>query len=226
MKQNEVETETARVEDHSPFDKSSRGVGDDSRGFAKELRALGQALERFRFSAFDIERKSRIYVVTGRATTVEPVNVSFVRFVIELFRGRLFTPTVIVEESEIDLRFSPEEVKQFDLRGRARRQDSSKTPDPYSVSQILRGAGFYLDNHDVGNLVQVSLWGKCVRVVYQTADGRLEETKQDLEFFYDYWVKMYLRRRNRPKIPSPSEPTLFVIWEKMRQSHKVSDIPL
>jgi hypothetical protein len=226
MKQNEFETETAPIEEHRPVGRSPSGSIDDFRGFAKQLRALGQALEKFRFSAFDIELKSGIYVVTGRATTVEPVNVSFIRFVRELFRGRLPRPTVTLAQNEIGLRFSPEEVEQFDLRGRVRRRDSSKAPDPYSVSQILRGAGSYLDNHDVANLVEVSLRGKWVRVVYETADGRLEEAKQDLEFFYDYWVKMYLRRSNRPKVPLPSEPTLFVVWERIRQAHKVSDIPL
>ena len=62
---------------------------------------------------------------------------------------------------------------------------------------ILRGAGSYLDNREVTTLMGISLRGKWVTVSYQTAKGRLEQAQQDLEYFYDYWVKMYLRRSNR-----------------------------
>lgn len=48
---------------------------------------------------------------------------------------------------------------------------------------------------------------------YQTAEGRLEQAQQDLEYFYDYWVKMYLRRSNRVKPAAPSVPTVLVSWQ-------------
>jgi hypothetical protein len=33
-----------------------------------------------------------------------------------------------------------------------------------------------------------------VTIRIETAEGNPEEAKQDLQYFYDYWVKMYLRR--------------------------------
>jgi hypothetical protein len=197
----------------------------DFRGFAKQLRALGQALEKFSFSTFDLELQSGIYVITGRAAATEQVKFSFSRFVRELFRGARAQPTVTYTQNQIDLRFSPAEIEQFDFGGRAKRRDSSRMPDPYSVSQILRGAGSYLDNRDIANLVGITLRGKWVSVSYETAEGRLEEAKQDLEYFYNYWVKMYMRRSNRTKLPAPSEPTLFVTWEGIQKAYGVAEAP-
>lgn len=203
-------------------DPDARG-GVTMRDFAKDLRALGQALEKFQFSAFDLELKSGLYVVTGRAVTTEPIKFSFSRFLRELFHGTLPRTTLTYSQDQMDLTFSPEEIHQFDARGKGKRQDPNKMPDPYSISQILRGAGSYLDNRDVATLSAISLRDKWVTVVYESVDGRMEQAKQDLEYFYDYWVKMYMRRSNRTKMAPPSEPTVFVTWA--RHAHQISNVP-
>jgi hypothetical protein len=143
----------------------------------------------------------------------------------ELLRGSKPTSTVTTTVGQVDLRFSPEEIEKFDVRGRVKRKDACKMPDPYSISQILRGAGAYLDNRDATNLMAITLKDKWVTVSYRTAEGRLERAKQDLEYFYDYWVKMYMRRSNRAKLPPPSDPTLFVSWEGIQKAHRLSNVP-
>jgi len=66
--------------------------------------------------------------------------------------------------------------------------------------------------------VGISLKGRWVTVSYQTGEGRLERARQDLEYFYDYWGKMYLRRSNRAKFPPPSEPTVLVTWQGIQNA--------
>jgi hypothetical protein len=215
MKQNSAKNTIFAAEKNVSQDDFQRA---DSQHFARQLRALGQALERFSFSAFDLELRSGIYVVTGTAASTENMKFSFSRFVRELLRGSPARATVTCDDSQVDLHFSPEEIERFDLRGKVKRQDSSKMPDPYSISQILRGTGSYLDNREVTTLVGISLRGKWVTVSYQTAAGRLEQAQQDLEYFYDYWVKMYLRRSNRAKLPSPSDPTVIVTWRGVQSA--------
>jgi hypothetical protein len=193
-------------------------------GFAYQLRALGQALEKFRFSDFDLELRSGSYLVTGRASSAEKIKFSFLRFVRELLSGSAVQPTLICAKNRVELSFSPNEIEQFDMRGKIKREDSNKMPDPYSISQILRGTGSYLDNRDVTTLAGISLNGKWVTVKYATAAGRMEQAKQDLEYFYDYWVKMYLRRSNRTKLPPPSDPTLFVTWRGIGRAHSLSNV--
>ena len=226
MKHNTGENDTVPAAERDISTKSIATSALDHREFAKELRALGQAIEKFSFSTFNLQIDSGIYVVTGRATSpLEDVKFSFSRFVRELLRGADPTPTLTTTVGQINLRFSPEEIEKFDVRGRVKRQDAGKMPDPYSISQILRGAGSYLDNRDVTNLVGITLKEKWVTVSYQTAEGRLEQAKQDLEYFYNYWVKMYMRRSNRTKLPPPSDPTLFVSWEGIQKAHRLSNVP-
>jgi hypothetical protein len=225
MRPNTAENTTVLVAECDAPPKPIATPAGDPREFAKELRALGQAIEKFSFSAFDLQIDSGIYVVTGRAIMPEEsVRFSFSRFVRELLRGSDPTATVTTKAGQIDLRFTPEEIEKFDVRGRVKRQDAGKMPDPYSISQILRGAGSYLDNRDATSLVGITLKDRWVTVNYQTAEGRLAQAKQDLEYFYDYWVKMYMRRSNRAKLPPPADPTLCVKWEGIRKVHRFSNV--
>jgi hypothetical protein len=222
MKQNIVKSEIVIAAGSGSSAKAYEAQA-DSQNFARQLRALGQALERFSFSAFDLELRSGTYWVTGTTISTENIKFSFSRFVRELLRGSSAAARVACSDSQVDLHFSPEEIERFEERGKVRRQDSGKMPDPYSISQILRGAGSYLDNHNVTTLRGISLKGKWVTVSYQTPEGRLEQAQQDLEYFYDYWVKMYLRRSNRVKLPPPSDPTVLVTWRGIQRAHGLSN---
>jgi hypothetical protein len=195
----------------------------DSQNFSRQLRALGQALERFSFSAFDLELRSGIYLVAGSVIATESVKFSFSGFVRALLRGSSAQAVVMCSDGQVDLRFSPEEIERFEECGKVRRQDSSKMPDPYSISQILRGAGAFLDNRDGATLTRVSLKSQWVTVSYQTPEGRLEQSQQDLEYFYNYWVKMYLRRSNRAKLPPPNDPTVLVTWQGIKRAPGISN---
>ena len=186
--------------------------------FARRLRALGQALEKFGFSAFDLELRSGTYLVKGMGIPCDNPKFSFSRFVRDLVRGAAAQAPLSCLDSVVDLRFSHQEVEHFDLRGRTKRENANKMPDPYSISQILRGAGSYLDNRDVTQWICISLKGKWVTLAYETAQGQLQRSQQDLEYFYDYWVKMYLRRSNRVKPAIPSDPTVLVTWESLESS--------
>ena len=224
MKDNNTEQDVTATQSDGKLSEASDRGGHSLTDFARQLRALGQALEKFSFSTFDLELRSGNYLVTGRATSTENIRFSFSRFVRELLRSSTARPTLSCADNRVDLCFSPDEIEKFDLRGKVKREDANKMPDPYSISQILRGAGSYLDNRDVTTLVGVSLNGKWVTVRYETPEGRLEQAKQDLEYFYDYWVKMYLRRSNRAKLPPASDPTLLVTWEGMRRAHVISNL--
>ena len=75
MKQNTAEKESDFKDQHDTARKSAQDAAIGQREFAKELRALGQAIEKFKFSTFDLQLESGIYVVTGRAVSVENVKI-------------------------------------------------------------------------------------------------------------------------------------------------------
>ena len=107
------------------------------------------------------------------------------------------------------LRYSITDLLDSETEGRERRKQSSQMPDPYSISQILRGIGCFLDKREGSRLLGVTVKDRWVAIDYVTADGREQKETQDFEYFYDYWVKMYMQRSNRSKLPPPSDPTLY-----------------
>ena len=94
MKQNTAENKSEIEDQYDTARKSAEDAASGQREFAKDLRALGQAIEKFKFSTFDLQLESGIYVVTGRAISVENVKFSFSQFVVELLRGSNPTRTV------------------------------------------------------------------------------------------------------------------------------------
>lgn len=168
--------------------------------FAHQLRALGQALEKFCFAALDLKLSSGNYLVTGHVAAVEKAKFSLLQFVRGLLRG---FPTSTCTASHVTLSFSPQEIGYFAFQGKAKRRDAGKVPGPYSISQILRDTGFYLDGREGTSLIAISLNHKRVSVRYRTATGKLEQAHQNLEHFYDCWMKMS-RRRNSRAMPSPA----------------------
>lgn len=180
--------------------------------YAKELRAVGQALEKLKFSAFNLERREGIYTIRGMVSADLAATFSIIQFVREIVRGGRSRR----KASPIELSYSQAEIENFGAQERAKRADSDKLPDPYSISQILRGVGAFLDQRKCVALLTINYQDRWVTVVYSSVDGHTEQEKQDLDYFYDYWVKMYLRRSNRAKVAGPSEPTLYVEWEQNR----------
>src|SRR5439155_11280357 len=182
MKTQNARNEIMVQEDDCVLPKSSDAPGGGANSFACQLRALGQALEKFGLSAFDLEIRSGTYLVIAKETPAGHVNFSFSRFVSEFLRRSSRRGSLMSTDRQVDLRFLPQDIEQFDLRGKSRRQDSSKMPDPYSISQLLRGAGCYLDIRNVAKDVGISLEGRRVMVRYQTDQGCLIEARHDVEY--------------------------------------------
>src|SRR3990170_4967921 len=70
---------------------------------AHQLRALGQVLEKFSFSAFDLELRSGTYLVTGHAVSAEEVKFSFAGFLRGLLRGSPVRTTVSGSSNPVEL---------------------------------------------------------------------------------------------------------------------------
>jgi hypothetical protein len=172
--------------------------------YAQELRAIGQALEARTLVALDLERLGDIYVARG--TIGRKGRAGFP--LLDSLRDAISSALHHQDGGQkagggLEMRFSSEQIHALELQGRARRRDSNQTPDAHSLSQMLRGAGAYLDARHRISLVGVNFRDRWLTLRYKTADGRLEQAVQDIEFFYNLWVKMYLQRSNRRPINSP-----------------------
>ena len=183
--------------------------------YAHELRAVGQALESQHVYSLDLELQGGLYVVRGRVKASTYAESSLSAFIQDLISGVGSALSGSPRRSlyEIDLSYNAEEIRELDLKGRAQRRDANQNPDPYSLAQKLRGIGSFIDYQPETTLAGISVEDRWVTVRYLTADGRIEEAKQDVAYFYDYWVKMYLRRNQRPSDAPPDNPALEVAWE-------------
>ncbi|HEY6366564.1 MAG TPA: hypothetical protein VI585_17415, partial [Candidatus Binatia bacterium] len=104
-----------------------------------------------------------------------------------------------------------------DLQGREHRRNAAQNPDPYGLAQKLRGVGSFLDYRPETTLTGISVEDRWVTVRYKTAEGHIEQAKQDVAYFYNYWVKMYLRRGLRQNLPLPDNSTVVVDWGTSEQ---------
>ena len=217
MKATNANSETAIMRPRANDQWPKRLPNGTAINFARQLRALGQALEKFSFSVFDIEIENGIYFVVAKSSaTKQRRKLSLLRAIRGLFMSSDRSRTR--PDRQVDLRFTPEEIENFDLHGKSRRQDAGKTPDPYSISQLLRGAGCYLDNRNASERVTISFAGRWITIRYETPDKQAANARHDLEYFYDCWVQMYLRRSNRAQLPRASEPTVIMTWQSLGDS--------
>ncbi len=214
MKATSAISETAMMRPRATDQRPERLPNLTPINFARQLRALGQALEKFSFSVFDIEIENGVYFVVAKSSATEQRRtLSLLRAIRAYFVRSDRSRTR--PDRQVDLRFTPEEIENFDLHGKSRRQDGGKTPDPYSISQLLRGAGCYLDNRNVSERATISFAGRWITIRYETPDKQTANARHDLEYFYDCWVQMYLRRSNRAKWPQTSEPTVMMRWQSL-----------
>ena len=168
--------------------------------YARDLRVVGQLLERRQITGADLVYVADAYIIRG----IQKANGDS-RFFGSLSR-RFLTGLYAILHGDfrrtlrsrvINLRYDLEEIAKVDYLARCKRSDISPLSDPYSLSHILRSAGAYLDGRKNSSLIGISLQDPWVTIRFETTEGTPEETKQHRQHFYDYWVKMYLRRANQ-----------------------------
>ncbi len=178
--------------------------------YAEELRAVGQALEPQKFASVELEVEGDGYRICAEVDQSEKDDSSLAAILKNVLRSfapfprKSVTPT---RASLVELRYGPAEIQKIIQQGITRRLDIHALPDHFSLSHILRQAGAYLDGLHHATLVGVALEGRWITVRYKDSRGQLKELKQDLQFFYDYWVKMYLRRSGRTAPKQSTRPT-------------------
>jgi hypothetical protein len=168
--------------------------------YARDLRVVGQLLERRQITSADLVCVADAYIIRGIQKSSGDSR--FLSYLARRFMTRLhavlhcdFCPSL--PSRVINLRYDLEEIVKADYLARCKRSSISPLPDPYSLSHILRTAGAYLDGRKNSSLIGISLQDPWITIRFETAEGNPEEAKQNRQHFYDYWVKMYLRRASQ-----------------------------
>jgi hypothetical protein len=84
----------------------------------------------------------------------------------------------------------------MDSEAQAKRGPIDGTPEPHSLSQVLRAVGAIVDQKG-GDLLAVRKDDQNIEFDYSSASNAKVTQQFTVPGLYDYWVKMYLRRSKR-----------------------------
>jgi len=98
----------------------------------------------------------------------------------------------------VEMRYSLDEIQRLESEYQKDSIASSTMVDFYSLAEVLRGMGAYLNKKD-GSLVKISNNESCmaagsVKLQYQTSDGDLKEEVLSLSSIYELCVRFYKER--------------------------------
>jgi len=103
------------------------------------------------------------------------------------------TPSTV---EPVDKLFSFEDLARIDVDAQQKRSASPSGSDAHSLSQILRAVGALVEQKQ-GRFMSVTKEGQDIAIEYQSMANRNTVERYTVSSLYDYWVKMYLRRKDR-----------------------------
>ena len=169
--------------------------------FAQLLRPVGQILEPMQLESFSLRIEAEGVAVRAEKREEKhtaPPEVSL-RVVWQAFRRK---KTEAVSEPQpssgvLELHYSSDDITRADTEGQSRRNAAGGTPEAHTLSQILRSVGGYVDQKG-GRLVGVTKGHDEITIEYDSALNKRKIEQFTVASLYDYWVKMYMRRKERP----------------------------
>ena len=166
-------------------------------GYSQPLRAIGQALEVLNIQSFEMQPMGDEFIVRGAVPAPSKRHWS-VRFGADSEVPNFWNPLYDSreQESQIELRYSLQDIDLLEKEGRSRRSASEKPADASNLAQTLRCIGGYLQQK-CARLLKVTRAFESVAVEYETSLGNPMKETFAVGDLYDLWVRMYLQRQGR-----------------------------
>lgn len=170
--------------------------------YAGVLRAIGQALDGLGIDSFNLENQGEDYVVTGMVVARPKKS----------FLGRssnhdspwawlsgLLNPygkKKTISSRAFVLRYTATDIERLEEEGRAKRRNPSGMPDAYSLPQLLRAIGGYMDFRG-SRIVGITKQGQDFTLKYEGFDGEEKIERLRPVSLYGLTVRMYVHRSGR-----------------------------
>ena len=179
--------------------KDSRAA--DKRGCARALRVIGQVLADLHIDEFELNRDGDEFTVhtQPRALRKAPARIKLGALLHRLqdrymgLQARI--PKTSPAGSGLQLHYTPADIERLDCEHQIRSLTDGKKPDPYSLPEMLRVVGSYVDQR--GRLVSLAKAQEQLTLQYLTDHGEMKTEDHSVASFYDLSVHMYLKRRDR-----------------------------
>jgi hypothetical protein len=167
--------------------------------FAQLLRPVGQMLEPLKLESFSLKIDDSGVYVSGRKREerpTSPVPEVSLRVVWQALRRKQPEPASEAQPSSgvLELRYAQDDIERMDTEEQSKRTGAGGTPEAHTLSQILRAVGGYVDQKG-GRLLEVRKAEDEVTIEYESALRKKMTEQFTVASLYDYWVKMYLRRK-------------------------------
>ena len=167
--------------------------------FAQLLRPVGQMLEPLKLVSFSLKISDDSVEVSGTRSEEaqpQPVQEISLRVVWQALRRKQPDPARAPQPTSglLELRYSVDDIARKDDAERSKRKQSGGTPEAHALPQLLRAAGGYVDQKG-GRLLEVRKVNDEVTLEYDSALRKRMTEQLSVSVLYDYWVKMYLRRK-------------------------------
>ena len=164
------------------------------------LRPIGAALEPLQIESFTLRVENEEISIRAQKREERhppPVN-SAVPSVWDIFHRKKIndSPAPQPPSRVVEFHYSYDEIVRMDSEGAAKRVAAGGKPDPGALSQMLRAVGAFV-NQKQGRLLGVTMEGHDIAIDYESALKQKTTEKHTVASLYDYWVKMYLHRRDR-----------------------------
>ena len=166
--------------------------------FSQMLRPVGQMLEPLQVESLSlrVEEGGVSVRVHQRPQLVQPSSDVSLRVTWQIFRRKKPEPGPQPSSGVLELHYTQEDISRMDTEAQARRKGTGGSPEAHTLSQILRAVGAFVDQKQ-GRLLGVTIEGHDIAIEYESALKKASVEKFTVASLYDYWVKMYLRRRTR-----------------------------
>ncbi len=169
--------------------------------FSQLLRPVGQMLEPLQIESFSLRVDDSGVSVHAQKPHESPAAAPKVSLRVswQIFRHKKVDPTPEPQpiSGTLELHYTVEEIERMDIEAQSRRQGGTDgSPEAHTLSQILRAVGAFVD-HKQGRLLGVTKETLDITIDYESALKRSMTEKFTVASLYDFWVKMYLRRRER-----------------------------
>jgi hypothetical protein len=167
--------------------------------FSQLLRPVGQMLEPLQVESFSLKvEDGGVAVFADKRETPQPAQNVSLKVSWQIFRRKKSetAPEPQPSSGSLEIHYSHEDIARMDSEGQGKRTGAPGSPEAHTLSQILRAVGAFVDQKQ-GRLLSVAKDGQDITIEYESALKRALTEKFTVASLYDYWVKMYLRRRER-----------------------------
>ena len=170
--------------------------------YSQLLRPIGQMLESLGVQSFILTVEGDDFSVRGQKPkeNSKPSEVKSLRAIWQSMRApkRGSQGSSIPSSGVVELHYAPDDIERMEIEGRAKRKaaDSGDAPEAHALSQILRACGAFVDQKE-GRMLAVKKEDQNITIDYESAMKRKISEQFTVASLYDYWVKMYLKRRTR-----------------------------